>query len=270
MPETLKQLQEKERVRKDIEHQRKPKCPVCKKFLFESPRCACGGPGVTDSVAGDGAGKGDASAPAEDKGKALQSSDEVTAEAAHDSEDFTTELRLDEQAFDAEVISELLSSRRLVIDNDRDLGTLTIKLLCRPETLSDKQKEELHKYVQAILEELKVFRRKNNIAAKCKEIKVDANGNFISLIIKLPGPLLFDAFIQQLAEKFLLPVQNIHQQKGKPVEYPANENHFHPTPLRKTLAPAASNKTAEENAYSKDKKSIRPKTPADGCKPVGF
>ncbi len=93
----------------------------------------------------------------------------------------------------------------------------------------------------------------------------------MSLRISLPTPTLYDAFIQRLASKNLLPVQNIEQQKNEKVVYPEGTNHFNPTPLSNKPTPE-NKKTIEEEIQKtgQKKSSIHPKSPLDGLKPKGW
>ena len=64
-------------------------------------------------------------------------------------------LPLPDKKFNPEIISEMLSKGLLLIDNNRELGILTITLQCSPRFLSAEQSRELKKYIDAILQELR-------------------------------------------------------------------------------------------------------------------
>jgi hypothetical protein len=162
--------------------------------------------------------------------------------------------------FNSEVISELLSKKLLSLDSNNDLGILSIK--CNPELLSKDQKNEIKKFIDVLLKELEAFKKEKGLSVDAATIDKDPTGNIISLRITLPKPAIYDAFIQRLVNKNLLPLQA--QQKNEKAIYQEDVNHFHPTPLSMKPTPKTDKKDDEK------KSTIRPKSPLDGLKPKGW
>lgn len=273
-----KEQLDKDRIQKETAADKaKPRCPICGKYTdkMTSPQCfGHGGGGGSGSGGGDSGEKAsidDATALAKspsqvDKGNQVEATSIIGSSIA-----LTPQLESNDIKFNPEVISELLSKKLLTIDNDREKGILTIKLLCDPNLLSAEQKNELKKFVNAILNELNEFKKEKGLSADCYTIEKDKEGNILSLRIALPTPTLYDAFIQRLASKNLLPVQNTQQQKNEKVVYPEDKNHFSPTPL--STKPTPENKKSIEDEIQKTgekKSSIKPKSPLDGLKPKGW
>jgi len=166
--------------------------------------------------------------------------------------------------FNTDVISDLLSMKSLLIQNNRDSGILTIKLLCVPV----EKRKDVDKFIEAILKQLDEFKKDKGIVADC--IKRDNDG---SLYITLSPPKMYDEFIQLLARKKLLPKQVIEQQENKYAEFQKDMNHFNPTPLSTKLTyESRKNTNLTDEELSKIEKlkasSIRPRSPSDGPKPT--
>ena len=243
----------------------KPRCRVCGKYADKktSPQCFGhgGGSGSSDSSS-------ESSSTRKDRG--LDNSDNKTTAAPNPSVEVNTgsavELsygfkhQFDGKPFNDEMISELLSARLLLIDNNSELGTLTIKLLCNAKDLSLEQRNEFNNFVNEILKELEEFKIENDLSQNCKLIEQDKEGNILSLRIALPTLQLYDDFIKRLASKKLLPVQNIQQNEER-VVYPEKLNHFNVVPFSMQPTPATKRGVDEENS------AIRPKSPLDGLKP---
>lgn len=255
----------------------KPRCSICGKYTDKksSPQCfGHGGGGGGDGPSGDSAAK--------TEGKGLETTPEKTTDTVTQSNkyvitaqriDLSLDLqsRLDDKPFNPEIISELLSNRMLLIDSDRELGALTIKLLCHPRDLSPEQRNEFKKFVNTIIKELEEFKKENGISTNCKVIGHDSDGNILSLRIALPSTTLYEAFIQRLASKHLLPLQNIEQKSKEKVTYQEGINLFNPTLLSTKPTPSANRKTEDDEALKDESKSgkkssIRPKSPLDGLK----
>ncbi len=173
--------------------------------------------------------------------------------------------------FNSDIISDLLSKKILSIDNNRDSGILTIK--CIPNLLSNEQKKELDKFIEAILKQLNEFKKEKGIVTDC--VKKDNEGN---IHITLPTPKMYDEFIKLLARKNLLPKQVIEQKEDKQPAFKEGINHFNATSFSTKLMPPPSkskfidaglNKTELNNLSKQDeiKSSIRPRSPSDGPKP---
>jgi hypothetical protein len=251
-------------------------CPLCRK-VKSTKRCpghAAGGGssggGDSEEKAGNVDGKVLASTPGQiDAGSQVAN---ATTQVVGSRE---LTLKLDEITFNPEIISELLSNKLLVIDNDSVHGILTIKLQCDPRLLSEEKRKELKKFVNAILKELDEFKKENRIQGECKTIEQDGDGNTLLLRITSLKPDQYDAFIRRLARKNLLPTQNIKQQPEEKVVYQAGINHFNPTPFSTKPTPYANRNVKskiDENISQEEKKSssIRPKSLLDGLKPEGW
>lgn len=270
-----KQQLEKERLREALADKAKPRCTICGKYTDKktSPQCfghgggaGGGGSGSSETKGSDAASTHTKTSSQSESKNPIEATIAITSSIAaipqFDSHDIK---------FNPEVISELLSKKLLMIDNDRDKGVLTIKLQCDPNLLSQEQKDELKRYVNAILKELNELKKEKGISADCYTLQKDKDENILSLRISLPNPTLYDEFIQRLANRNLLPQQNIAQHKNEKVTYPEDGNHFKPTPF--SNKPTPDNKKSKEELIQNqgEKKSgIKPKSPLDGFKPKGF
>ena len=261
-------------------------CSICRANRIPPPCKGHGGKG-----GGGGAGGGDSE---EKAGKSdHQSSVNVPGQLVDavgqpvyavtqvmDGGDLLLQPELNEKIFNSEVISDLLSKELLLIDNDRNSGILTVKLRYSFGLLSEERRDALKNFVDAILKELRDFKKENGISASCAAMENDNERDFTSLRITLPKPGLYDAFIQRLASKNLLPVQNIEQ--NEKVVYQEGMNHFNPSPLSMKSTPITSKnlkKTDEEKHQAqkhgvskKEEKTFatRPRSPLDGLKPKGW
>ncbi|KTD04414.1 hypothetical protein Lgee_0167 [Legionella geestiana] len=214
---TLQLLNKEKEKHKEAENKEsaedaaKVRCKTCFKEI--APKRLCSGHG---SGGGGGASETSDNAsdekanPAEDKsltksGKVVEKTDEIFA--AFDSES----LILDSH-FDPEIIADLLAKGLLLVDNDRESLTLTIKLLCEPDVLTKEQGDELQKFMEAILTEFNAFKEENDLSGDCLEIIQDEKSNIISLRITMPTLALYDAFIQRLANN-LVPIPGLKSQE---------------------------------------------------------
>ena len=189
----------------------KPRCPnpTCGKYTDKKtlPQCFGHGDDVSSekSASKDNAGKGlGHTIPSKVANTADQSSHVITEQLTD--ANLSPKPQLGETPFDPEIISDLLAKRLLFIDNNNELGTLTIKLLCNPKDLSPKQRDEFKKFVDAILKTLEEFKKENSISNRCNLLKKDKEGNILSLRIMSLNPPHYDAFIQRLSNKNLLPL----------------------------------------------------------------
>jgi hypothetical protein len=242
--------------------------------------CKCGGSSSGSGSSSDGSEekteKADKKAPANVPGQLIdKETKELTMPTqAINSKNLTMQFRLNynKKMFNSEIISELLSKKLLMIDNDKERGILTIKLQCDPKLLSEEQRNELKKFVNTILKELDAFKKEHKISANCAIINKDNEGNILSLRIALPVPKIYDTFIQRLAVKNLLPTQNIKQQAKEKIVYKEGMNHFNLNSLSTKPTPAMNKQVKsmdETEQYKKEQKSssIRPRSPLDGPKP---
>jgi hypothetical protein len=163
------------------------------------------------------------------------------------------------EEFDSEEISDLLSNNALVIDNEKQFGSMRLRLLYNPGLLTGKASFELRRYMDTILRELEEFKREYGITVDCLKIERDSAGNILSIRILLPRPELYDAFMQRLASKNLLPAQTF-EERQKAV-YPSGKNHFTlRSPFSMKLSRSES-RTLNEEEEEKKISSIRPRPP---------
>lgn len=204
LQELNKQAQKKEA---DLEAARS-RCKVCFKETAPKRQCGGHGGGGGGEAGGGGAGSDDTeSKGASDSFKGEVGSAEAPDHSVVDNLDIDAQPQLDDARFNPEIIAQLIADNRLVVDNNRESMTLTIQLQCKPEALSQEEREELKKFMTAILEELKAFTEENDLSLDCVNIIRDTEDNILSLQIKLPTQALYDAFIQRL-ENNLVPVFN--------------------------------------------------------------
>lgn len=228
-------------------------CSICRANRVPPPCRGHGGQSGGGSDSEKKADKSDKQAPANTPGQLIDTMGQVVVNATTQALDYkglSQQSQLTEKIFNQEIISDLLSKNILVINNDRDSGILTIKLQCKPNLLSEEQKNEFKKFVDTILEELDEFKKEKGILTNCETVEQDNVGNFLSLRITLPTPTAYDAFIQRLASKNLLLKQNIEQKEN--VAYEENMNHFNPTPLSMKPSPIL-NKGVKSTEDEKDK-----------------
>lgn len=189
----------------------KVRCKTCFKEI--APKRLCSGHGGGGGGASETSDKAsdEKANPGEDKslskpGKVVETTDEMFGA-------FDSEARVLDSHFDPEIIADLIAKGLLLVDNDRESLTLTIKLLCEPDVLTEEQRDELQKFIEAILTEFNAFKEENNLSSDCLEIiQDDRKGNIISLRITMPTLALYDAFIQRLANN-LVPVPGLKAQE---------------------------------------------------------
>jgi hypothetical protein len=162
-----------------------------------------------------------------------------------------------QENFDTEAISDLLATNILSIDNDMEVGSLTLRLLYNPGLLSGTAKFALRNYLNTILQELEEFKKQYGIAANCIIYEKDSAGNILSFRINLPTYALYEAFILQLASKNLLPTQNLTAQ-NRPAHQPGS-NRFLPinNPLSTRLIPLARGNNRRELDEEEEKKGFK-------------
>lgn len=236
------------------------KCAFCRAMKFPPP-CKCKQPGGGGNEGGESE-------------KIIQKTDDfliekikypasdVVREKLHSYKqtlDLQMQLREENKLyFNSEIISDMLAKRLLIIKNDHELGILTIK--CNPNLITPEQKISLEKYVIVILNELSDFKEQNNIKIDCAIVEKDVKGNFSSLQVTLPTPTVYDKFIQQLADKNLLPLQVIQQQK---VNYQMGMDHF-----KQQSSEINSEKNQSQQKTEKEYKSPTPFSTK--LKPIGY
>lgn len=206
--EKIKEAENKE----SADEAAKVRCKTCFKEIAPNRLCSghgSGGGGGGDSATSDNASEGKAN-PGEDKsftkpGKIVETTDEQPGA-------FDSEKLISESSFDPKIIADLIGKGLLLVDNDRESLTLTIKLLCEPDDLTEEEIEELKKFMEAILTEFNAFKEENDLSRDCVEIVQDGKGNVVSLRITMPTLALYDAFIQRLANN-LVPIPGLKAQE---------------------------------------------------------
>lgn len=270
---------QQDRARQDAADKARPRCSTCGKYTDKKEGAQCfghsGGGSGSEKTESKESSAAPASASGTSEGKKTQATPVITESGAVANTSSHPKSR--DKAFDSEIISDLLTDRLLLIDNDSDTTcTLTIKLLCQHKHLTPEQKNAFKIFVNTILKELEEFKREKGISESCKFPEHDKEGNILSLRIALPLEF-YDAFIQRLASKQLVPRQNIEQKPKERVKYQKGMNHFDPTPFSTKPIPYANRYADDEDVHNadkhkahKDKSSIRVKSILDGLKPKGW
>lgn len=161
-----------------------------------------------------------------------------------------------DNTFNPEVIFNLIKKNILIFENKQDSGILSIRLV-NSNLLTSEQRSEYSKYIDAILAELDAFRAEFQIKDSCKSVSQDRQGIY-SLLITLPNPALYDAFIKRLVDKNLLPANILENL----------ERHSLPTPLSTRLAPGQSKRKVDDE--EDQNASNRPSPFKKKCKPDGL
>ncbi|MGQ3892355.1 hypothetical protein [Legionella sp. CNM-4043-24] len=203
--EKIKEAENKE----SADEAAKVRCTTCFKEIAPNRLCSGHASGGGDSATSDNASGGKAN-PGEDKsftkpGRIVETMDEQPGA-------FDSEKLISESSFDPKIIADMIAKGLLLVDNDRESLTLTIKLLCEPDILTEEQGEELKKFMEAILTEFNAFKEENDLSSDCVEIVQDGKGNIVSLRITIPTLALYDAFTQRLANN-LVPIPGLKAQE---------------------------------------------------------
>lgn len=239
----LQQFRKEAAKKEAAEEAAKARCGVCFKEI--APKRLCSGHGggsdeESDSATSDKTSEEKAS-PGEDNfltkpRKVVETTDELIGELYSGS--------LDKQNFDPEIIEALIAQGRLLIENDRESMTLTIKLLCEPNSLTEEQREELKKFMEAIIKDFNKFKEENHLSDDCVHITQDEEGNLLSLRISMPTLTLYDAFIQRLANN-LVPTAREKNEATK-------DQSLAPNPL--SMEPKPSSSTTREKIEKNEEK----------------
>ncbi|MBI2786284.1 MAG: hypothetical protein HYX60_08285 [Legionella longbeachae] len=256
---TLQLLNKQKEQNKEVEKKEaaieaaKVRCRTC--FKETAPKRLCsghsGGGGGSDSASSDKTSEEKASS-SEDKfitksNKGDENTDEMIGEFG------SQELNL-ESSFDPEIIAELIEKGLLLVDSDRKSMTLTIKLLCEPNALTEEQRAELKKFMEAIIKEFNEFKEEHHLSNDCMLLIQDEEGNIISLRITMPTLALYDAFIQRLANN-LVPIPSPKAQEKEEV---TKEQNLASNPL--SMEPKPSTSTQEEIESKETDKEVHQKT----------
>ncbi|HAT7073063.1 TPA: hypothetical protein JAN90_09900 [Legionella pneumophila] len=233
----------------------KVRCKVCFKEI--APKRLCSGHG------GGGGGGDSASSDKTSEENASQSEDRSLARPLNIVEttdgligEFGSEELDLESSFDPEIIAELIAKGLLLVDSDRASKTLTIKLLCEPQELTEEQSKELKKFMEAIIKEFNEFKEENILSDDCLQLIQDEEGNICSLSITMPTLALYDAFIQRLANN-LVPIPSPKAQEKDEV---TKARTLAPNPL--SMEPKPYKPSKQEKTESN--KDIEPKRTEEG------
>ncbi|KTC65113.1 Uncharacterised protein (plasmid) [Legionella adelaidensis] len=237
----------KEAEKKEVDEEKaRVRCKVC--FREVAPKRLCSGHG-----SGGGGGSAVSDKTSDKKFAEAQSLSQPHkfVEAEDEMlEQYSPEALYLESGFDPEIIAELIAKGLLLVDCDRESKTITIKLLCELKVLTKEQKEELKKFLEAVIKEFHTFQKENNLANDCIKTIQDREGNTHSLRITLPTLILFDAFIQRLATN-LVPIPSLKAQSRDEV---TKDRSHSPNPF--SMEPQLAPQPAEQTANKKDEQSI--------------
>ncbi len=245
----LQQFRKEAEKKEAAEEGAKVRCPTCFKEI--APKRLCSGHGAGsgggDNATSDKKTSEEKASSGEDAfltkpGKVVETADEMIGE-------FGSEELDSDSSFDPEIIAELIAKGLLLVDSDRESMTLTIKLLCESNALTEEQREELKKFMEAIIKEFNEFKEENHLSADCIHIIQDKEGNICSLRITMPTLALYDAFIQRLANN-LVPISTPQaQEKNEATK--EKEPRLAPNPL--SMEPKPSNRLSKQEEIKQNK-----------------
>lgn len=244
--EKIKEAEKKDSAAEAV----KVRCKTCFKEIAPTPRCfGHGGGGGGGSDAGSDKASDEKASPGEDK--SLTQSDNIVETTDELLSDFAAMGDSKDLKFDPEIIAELIAQGLLLVDSDRESMTLTIKLLYEFNTLTEEQRDGLKKFMEVIIKEFNEFKEENSLSDDCMKLIPDEKGNILALRITLPTLVLYDAFIQRLANN-LVPMPN---QKAQEKDEVTKDQRLAPNPL--SMKPKPSNK---DKLYKQEKiEPIEPK-----------
>lgn len=221
----------KEKEKKDAaEEAVKTRCKTCFKEISPQRKCFGhgGGGGSSDELEDDDSKEGYEPEPFENTSPADQlTPEELPIDEGINARGGSGQQTEEELQFDLERIMELV-----VFNNDSGKGILTIR--AKPGHLvgDEKEIEEFLKAIEAAFEQFRSDLKKQGIAVD--DFTCIHNKN--ELIIRIPSPKYFDAFIQDLAAKKLLPSENTKQNES------LHNATVSPTPFALTPSPIRSKK----------------------------
>lgn len=240
----LQQFRKEAEKKEAAEEGAKVRCPTCFKEIAPKRLCSGHGAGGSggDSATSDKKTSEEKASLGEDKfltksGKVVGSEDEFVGVFGSEELDL-------ESGFDPEIIEKLIADGKLLVDSDRESMTLKLKLQCDPNELTPKQRHELKKFMEAIINEFSKFKEENHLSDDCIQILQDEEGNIRSLRITMPTLALYDAFIQQLANN-LVPVPSPKAQERDEV---TKEQSFAPHPLSREPRPSNKDQSSTQEA----------------------
>lgn len=172
---------------------------------------------------------------------------------------------MDGNKFNTEVISEMLSNRLLIIDNNKNTGIISIKLMYDRVQLTPEQQEELKNYIEALLKEVDLFKQERGLANN--SITIDrSNPQLLRIMVR---PDVYNTFIKHLANSKLLP-KNAIEQEEKQLGYQQGIDHFKLTPFSTKLKFPSDKKAKSEDEKERERAnpySTKPRSPLDGPQP---
>lgn len=240
----LQQFRKEAEKKEAAEEGAKVRCPTCFKEIAPKRLCSGHGAGGSggDSATSDKKTSEEKASPGEDKfltksGKVVGSEDELVGVFGSEELDL-------ESGFDPEIIEKLIADGKLLVDSDRESMTLKLELQCEPNELTPKQRHELKKFMEAIINEFSEFKEENHLSDDCIQILQDEEGNIHSLRITMPTLALYDAFIQQLANN-LVPVPSPKAQERDEV---TKEQSFALNPLSREPRPSNKDQSSTQEA----------------------
>ncbi|HAT8176141.1 TPA: hypothetical protein NHL35_001776 [Legionella pneumophila] len=240
----LQQFRKEAEKKEAAEEGAKVRCPTCFKEIAPKRLCSGHGAGGSggDSATSDKKTSEEKASPGEDKfltksGTVVGSEDELVGVFGSEELDL-------ESGFDPEIIEKLIADGKLLVDSDRESMTLKLELQCDPNELTPKQRHELKKFMEAIINEFSEFKEENHLSDDCIQILQDEEGNIHSLRITMPTLALYDAFIQQLANN-LVPVPSPKAQERDEV---TKEQSFAPNPLSREPRPSNKDQSSTQEA----------------------
>lgn len=228
--EKIKEAEKKESAAEAL----KLRCKTCFKEIAPTPRCFGHGGGGGGGDGGSDEASDENASPGEDK--PLTKSNNVVEPKDELIGDFAAIGDNKELNFDPKIIAKLIAKGLLLVDSDRESMTLIIKLLCEPNELTIEQRDELTKFMKAIIKEFNEFKEENHLPDNCMKLIQDEKGNILFLRINMPTLALYDAFIQRLANN-LVPVPNPKAQEKNEL---TKDQRLAPNPL--LMEPKPSNK----------------------------
>ncbi|ARG97011.1 hypothetical protein [Legionella micdadei] len=232
---TLQELNKETEKKEAAAEAMRTRCKIC--FRETSPKRICGGHGGGGGGSGGGsesaseekASQGMSESPGSKSEKSMDDSVNVAGEldSVVEGRNLDSQLQADAENFDPRIIAELIDRELLVITNDRESMTLSINLQCDLDSLTPVQKNELKKFMEAILKEFNTFKERNHLSDDCVNIVKDEKRNILAIRITLPTVALYDAFMQQLANNLLpTPMQELRAQSQN-----QHASNLVPTPL---------------------------------------
>lgn len=238
----LKQLNKEAEKKETAAESAKVRCRTCFKEIAPTPRCFGhgGGGGVDESSSSEeDAGPDDEkSLEVEQLANDTKKSRDELLGSIEGNEVYDSESQSDEKTFDPKIIAELIAKNLLVIDNDRESMTLTINLQCNPNSLSKDERNELKKFMEAIITQFDKFKEQHNLPDDCMVIQNNEEGNILSLRISLKPLALYDEFIQHLANNLLPTPAPKLQAKNEPQQMEDEKREiFNPSPFSTQMKP---------------------------------